>query len=724
MRRLPAMSGFVWLCAAVAACGDAASTDARAPTDGSSGDGMSLDAAIDVAATDALDAMDDVAPVRCGTRTCLTGESCVMGMCRCVGNPCEAACCTGGAVCYLGACTTPGAVCMRTAQCPTGSYCEATLSRCLPTAMGATCEYRPPAGRFRPERMWGWPQPATTGATFYQIISTPLVVPLAAPAPDGAPVIPSVVFLAGTDFNTLHLRAVRGDTGADIFHATDDVFVGQSQIAAGDLDGDGRIEIVGIVGGTNPAYCDLGAGARLAAFGPDGRRLWISSETVSAGIAAPAIADVDGDGRAEILVGATMFDAMGNVRWRSPDGRGTDGCAQAGAVNILADVVPGNGVLEAIIGSSVYRGDTGVLLWRAMRMGMRVPGGLTAVADFNRDDQPEIVIVHGANNGLSIVDGVTGASRCTVAAPVSSTLGGGPPVVANFAGDVRPEIGVVFRNMYVVYDGQCMELWRHPVSDDSAQTSSSVFDFEGDGEAEVVYTNETQVVVLRGRDGMVLFTLDHRSATGMENPVVADIDADGHTEIVAVGQQLPFSLEAFRDTDRNWVASRGIWNQHAYHVTNVDDTGSIPRRERDSWAATGVNTYRANIQITGAFEVPDLTVRDLVIDVSACPNTVAVSARVFNLGSRGVLPPVSVTFTFRPPTGAVMTAMASTTRTLLPGQGERLRVEFMIPMGPLGMYEATAEVDPDSGSGFGRVRECNEMNNRAGPARAECAAPN
>ena len=32
-----------------------------------------------------------------------------------------------------------------------------------------------------------------------------------------------------------------------------------------------------------------------------------------------------------------------------------------------------------------------------------------------------------------------------------------------------------------------------------------------------------------------------------------------------------------------WVGARRIWNQHAYHVTNVDENGHIPLHEQNSW---------------------------------------------------------------------------------------------------------------------------------------------
>ncbi|UJR87244.1 Hypothetical protein I5071_360 (plasmid) [Sandaracinus amylolyticus] len=45
-------------------------------------------------------------------------------------------------------------------------------------------------------------------------------------------------------------------------------------------------------------------------------------------------------------------------------------------------------------------------------------------------------------------------------------------------------------------------------------------------------------------------------------------------------------IRVFRDNRDRWASSRTIWNQHAYHVTNVEDdgtiVGSIERGDRES----------------------------------------------------------------------------------------------------------------------------------------------
>jgi hypothetical protein len=188
------------------------------------------------------------------------------------------------------------------------------------------------------------------------------------------------------------------------------------------------------------------------------------------------------------------------------------------------------------------------------------PAGWAAVADFNPYDglgTAEIVVAHGGT--LTIFDAshqVFAGTSVKLPAP-----GGGPPTVADFDGDGLPEVGIATSDYYVVIDpdcqanprpgGQCASrdqcehapggacpdyiLWSRTSQDHSSQiTGSSVFDFEADGKAEVVYADECFARVYSGGDGRVLFSLYHSSSTWQENPVIADTDGDFRAELVVV----------------------------------------------------------------------------------------------------------------------------------------------------------------------------------------------
>ena len=78
-------------------------------------------------------------------------------------------------------------------------------------------------------------------------------------------------------------------------------------------------------------------------------------------------------------------------------------------------------------------------------------------------------------------------------------------------------------------------VWQTPNHDlSSSVTGSTVFDFEGDGKAEVIYGDECFLWVFNGTNGAVRFATPHTSFTGTEASLVADVDGDGRAEIVMV----------------------------------------------------------------------------------------------------------------------------------------------------------------------------------------------
>ena len=74
--------------------------------------------------------------------------------------------------------------------------------------------------------------------------------------------------------------------------------------------------------------------------------------------------------------------------------------------------------------------------------------------------------------------------------------------------------------------------WSHPIEESSSgMTGSSVFDFEGDGAAEVVYADEETLWIFDGATGTIeMAWTEHGSGTRFEYPTIVDIDADGSAE--------------------------------------------------------------------------------------------------------------------------------------------------------------------------------------------------
>ena len=83
----------------------------------------------------------------------------------------------------------------------------------------------------------------------------------------------------------------------------------------------------------------------------------------------------------------------------------------------------------------------------------------------------------------------------------------------------------------------------------------------------------------------MIFEEANGSGTLVEYPVVVDADNDGNAEILVgrntIGSNCTAECEGplaglrmLGDPNDNWVNTRGIWNQYAYHVTNIRDDSS------------------------------------------------------------------------------------------------------------------------------------------------------
>ncbi|HOX45074.1 MAG TPA: VCBS repeat-containing protein [Myxococcota bacterium] len=634
--------------------------------------------------------------------------------------------CAAGERCHQGLCVTveppPDCAEGEDDRCEDDAYCEPSLHGCVSwDAHGEpapTCEYIPPEGQFTPREEWVWEHPLEA-PEWDEVMMTPVVVALDPSVPDTDYPGPAVIFNSfRADLGYSQegvLRAVRGDTGAPLWSVTDPAHRTHpvSNIAAADLDGDGRPEIV----------TGKSGGRDLLCFRADGTFLWeTTTDSLSVGWGGPAIADLEGDGVPEVVIGAAVVDADGAVRWQRSGSRGDNFRQFASApFSVPADVV-GDARLEIVTGDTLYDAD-GNELWNT-----HYGDGFVAVANLIGGDTPEIVVV--ARGSVRVQSSATGEivwlreaaflSELPECEPDCGLLG--PPTVADFDGDGLPEIGVAGAGIYLVLDTFGDVLW-HIASRDSSSniTGSAVFDFEGDRRAEVVYADEIALRVLRGRDGTVLYQQPHSSLTACEYPVIADVDGDHNAEIVIAQNDLMADapqkfkgVRVFGDAQDNWVTTRPIWNQHAYHVTNVEADGGVPAVAAKNWLTEGLNNFRQNVQTSGLFDAPDLTLRGLGFAAGNCQaDGVVVYVEVQNRGLQAVAAGVPVAFYLGDPRqGGQFLGVEVTRHALGPGQAEV--VAFLVWGLPLRQVFTVFAVVDDQGGGAvpsGQTSECREQNN-------------
>jgi RHS repeat-associated protein len=452
-----------------------------------------------------------------------------------------------------------------------------------------------------------------------EIHSTPIVVNLTDDNGDGridTNDIPDIVVPAESVGNQLtgEITVVSGDDGRLLFTAGGpDLVSPWSEVAAGDLDGDGVPEIVAV-------HSD---GNHLIAFEHTGAIRWISDANSMPRYAiggrflfggAVSIANLDGAGRPEIIVGASVFDADGHLLG---DGRALGGTSAGtnliSAISAIADIDLDD-TPEIVAGPTAYRLASGQLtkVWQRTDRS----DGYVAVANFDDDPQAEIVVVASGfvymlNHDGSDAEVWNAPTHAPVAIPGGGD--GGAPLIVDVDGDGVPEIGVAAQTRYTIFNRDGSVRWTSAIMDRSSYSTGSVaFDLDGDGQVEIIYRDQNFLRVFRGSDGVLLAKIPVGSATWAEEPVVTDVDNDGHADIVVssdfqnqTGGTANTGVIVLQDVANKWTRTRRIWNQHSYHVTNVNEDATIPVHETPHWLVGGLNAFRINQFVPG--ETPDGT---------------------------------------------------------------------------------------------------------------------
>jgi len=427
------------------------------------------------------------------------------------------------------------------------------------------CMNRAPPDSFEPEIQWIYEA--------FDSVVTPMVANLTDDNGDGVIDIDDIpdVVIVGADTEAIHV--LDGATGA--LHFQIGSIAWWLTPSLGDIDSDGVPEIVTGKG-------DCCSGAVLLAYEHDGTPKWTSQGTFGSVFTATALADLDNDGDVEILAGDSVYDHLGNKLW------GAWGYGSAITTSTAVDL-DGDGDLEITFGDRAFHHD-GALYYQHPSI---VPGLsiFPQIGNFDDDDDPEIVVGHSA--GITMLEH-DGTEKLSVAAVDGNRVFAG--TVHDFDGDCVSEFATCSGTQYTVYKSDLSVFWSATVRDASGDASSTAFDFLGDGISEAIYADETYMWVYNGNDGNVFFQTGRGSGTVIEYPTVADVDNDGSAEIIVVSDRAPSpSIQVIRDKQDRWIQARRIWNQHTYHVTNVEEDGTIPQFETPNWKT--LNTFRTNAQI-------------------------------------------------------------------------------------------------------------------------------
>ncbi|MDB5308070.1 MAG: Alkaline phosphatase [Gemmataceae bacterium] len=298
--------------------------------------------------------------------------------------------------------------------------------------------------------------------------------------PAAHPIIATSVEYGGTPVVTVY-DAVTQQQKFTV-QAYESTFTGGVRVAVGDVDGDGTEDLITGAG--------VGGGAVVKEFsGVDGHLIhsFFAGDETNRGGASVAAADFDGDGKADVVVGAIK------------------------------------GGLELI---QVLKGTDGTVLREYRPFQAPLEGVTVAAGDYNGDGHPDVVVGAGVGGAprVTVLDGQTGAVLLNTFAFESTARGGVQVAAGDLNGDGKADVvaapGPGGGPRVVALEGGTGALLHSffAYSDSTGRNGVqvSVFDVDGNGLADIVTANGPgQAPALKAFDGETLATLPLAQFSGL-----------------------------------------------------------------------------------------------------------------------------------------------------------------------------------------------------------------
>ncbi|MEI9945808.1 MAG: VCBS repeat-containing protein [Chitinophagaceae bacterium] len=389
-----------------------------------------------------------------------------------------------------------------------------------------------------------------------------------------------------------------------------------NSLAVGQLDGAGYLEIA-YVSSNNKLVVLRYNGTTWQSF----ISAAINTTVISAASSysnGTGIADFDEDGTPEIYIGNQIFSVNFSCSVSPCITNAINGMVvgtafgdigvTGGGFSFAYDVLPPSECslcagLELVAGNQVYAVNAATGQVQLVRNFTGAPDasvdGPSAIADVNLDGLIDVVV---SNTNGSIYAWTPQTNQLLRDWTGSGTAQRPIPFIANVYNDDLADDGVI-NNSAIDYPeiialvgstltaynlSSTSPLYTLSTSDASAATSMVAFDFNGDGNKEIVYRDQSNMRIIYG--GPIAYApagvdaernyavFNCSSGTGWEHPIVADIDDDGEAEIVG---SCGTSICIFSSSNYPWMPARPIWNQLSYNVVNVNDDGSIPVHQQN-----------------------------------------------------------------------------------------------------------------------------------------------
>ncbi len=456
--------------------------------------------------------------------------------------------------------------------------------------------------------------------------------------------IPEVIGLLREHDNTTHIVIISGATGEiedsiKIYVNSDYWAVFKDGITIGDVDNDGFGEIFCRFIDYSVPFPYRGD---IYCFEHDLTLKW--QITASPGMfytyynALLNLADFNADGIPELYEGNNIYNAQtgallinGNGslgRMTSPLGNQARPVA-ADILDFDATTCPDCDGLELIAGNEVYGID---IPNNTMTLRAQAPSnlldGFTAVADFNKDGQADIIVNQKWHYYVwNPITEDTLVPRYTFqgdnGGPSGSYAGhGGPPLVGNFDADPELEIVAIGTDFMVLIDNDMTARWRHKVTESGSidGTGVTAFDFDCDEVLEIVYRSATHLYIINGEDGTTLDSVACASGTATESPTVVDVNNDGHAEILCnCSTDSTTYTVTYGSPTNDWPVARKVRNQTNFFNVHIQDNLTITCNQPDHTQLDNINQFNAaaNLVDENGNQVCQLGQSDMVVMIDS-----------------------------------------------------------------------------------------------------------
>jgi hypothetical protein len=396
----------------------------------------------------------------------------------------------------------------------------------------------------------------------------------------------------------------------------------------------------------------------------------------------PWLADLEGDGAVEVLVGSRVLDD------RLRPLTTLEGAPNENGRSVSADL-DRDGTSEIIYGgypraSAVLYAADGSRRATCWSRNTRSDGVSLVVGNLDADDDGEFAL---AVPGMVVKCDTDGS---LIAKSVTSLLQPSMMGLAQLDEDPAPEFVIDDADRLLALDDDLSELWTWRWSGGAAGQWSwypfALADFDHDGRHEVVVSTAGGVYVIDEHGIEIGASLVTAYGTGwMAQPVLADFNGDGLVEIAAPRADSAKGSVVRIDNDQGgWALPVEPWPGADHFPGDRGADGSIPKPS-PTWLTANVwQGLAADATLTpdGAGLLPDLDVSVEVCVDGADP--ARVWARVSNVGSA---PSAATTAVLEAPGSAAQTVAVP---ALDPGVATWVRFE-----GVAGATSITVTVDPD-----------------------------